>query len=179
MLEVIELLRISNRPAINIQSISSIEINALIDTGAVIGITYLSSEFLREKFNGIFEKESISFSGFGGSTTGELWRVTFKIGNIIYPDFPVIRVDSDDYVFDFIIPATAFSKFRVVMDNLKGELELSNKSNQVCYNVEVQGNKFEFMCMYQESETPMLSKPRNVMDALGNIEKFMHRMERN
>lgn len=61
-------------------------LTALLDTGAFILVWTDKEELLKRKLGGRFIKSNMPLNGFGGKTSGNLYRVTLNIGEIIYPD---------------------------------------------------------------------------------------------
>lgn len=68
---------------------------ALIDTGALFPV-WTKSESLLIKLGGKLERNNISFSGFGGKTDGQLYRVSFNLNGLQYIDMPVVVKPMDD-----------------------------------------------------------------------------------
>lgn len=68
---------------------------ALIDTGALFPV-WTKSESLLIKLGGKLERNNISFSGFGGKTDGQLYRVNFNLNGLQYIDMPVVVKPMDD-----------------------------------------------------------------------------------
>ena len=65
-------------------------IRGLIDTGAVLPV-WVSNEELLRKIGGIPVAANQPFGGFGGMTTGTLYKIPyFRCGDLIFPDLPII-----------------------------------------------------------------------------------------
>ena len=48
-------------------------------------------EYRLKKIGGIPQGKNVPFGGFGGMTSGELYRIPiFKCGELIFPDFPIL-----------------------------------------------------------------------------------------
>lgn len=54
---------------------------ALIDTGALFPV-WTKSEALLRKLGGRLETGNVSFSGFGGKTSGQLYRINFHLNGL-------------------------------------------------------------------------------------------------
>lgn len=66
---------------------------ALIVTGARFPV-WTSSHRLIEKIGGRNQGIKVKFGGFGGQTTGDLYRIDLKVGKIIYDNMPIVVEDN-------------------------------------------------------------------------------------
>ena len=90
---------------------------AMIDTGASVPVWTDEPDILVKTYKGVREKENCGCKWFGGKTHGDLYRIPcFKLGNIEYPQFPVLVIQNSEFPTTFIIPALAFAKLRVEFD---------------------------------------------------------------
>lgn len=84
----LQLNRRYQRPIVELKTWHNVE--ALLDTGAFFPI-WTADEKILEKAGGILERENIKFSGFGGETSGNLYRLNvFTIGNLSFPNMSII-----------------------------------------------------------------------------------------
>lgn len=84
---------------------------ALVDTGAVIPVWTGGYTALRYNFNIVKIKEGVVFTGFGSTAKGDLYRLSnFKLGDLYYPDLPVIVTDDKNLKVQMILSASMFSR---------------------------------------------------------------------
>ena len=83
----------------------------------------------------------VSFGGFGGKTQGNLYRVTFKLNNIIYVDMPIIAKEMNDLSCHMIISATMFEKMIYTIDDIDKKLEIRIPDNQIVRNLRLSNEK--------------------------------------
>ena len=64
--------------------------DAMLDTGALFPV-WVDEEKALIKLGAECIKEKVTFDGFGGEAVGNLYRLPyFRIGELIFPDLPVI-----------------------------------------------------------------------------------------
>lgn len=124
------------RPLFNIEMSNGKQIEALYDTGASVAVANISEEIF-EKFDAKLQQKGVSFKGFGGIVYGDLYRVSVVIGDLIFPELPVIRIDQTDMNTSFILPASMFGEFVATLNNPEKTIEFKNNSNQVCYHMHI------------------------------------------
>ena len=96
----------SQRPMIILSNNSM----ALLDTGADIPVWVGNEYILQFSFHAKLVKRDISFKGFGGRANGNLYRIPqFILGDLIYPNLPIITVYNENKPFQMILSATMFS----------------------------------------------------------------------
>jgi len=66
---------------------------ALLDTGAYIPVWTDDENILVEKMGAEIVAKGVSFTGFGGKTSGNLYKVTINVGELIYPNMMIIAND--------------------------------------------------------------------------------------
>ena len=83
------------------------DLDALLDTGALFPV-WTARESLLPKLGGRFIKADVPFSGFGGETTGNLYRLKeFRIGDLVFPDLPIVTsTEMEKEPYHMIISAT-------------------------------------------------------------------------
>ena len=141
------------RPLFNIEVCNGKQIEALYDTGASIAVVNVSEEIFK-KFDAKLQQKDASFKGFGGTVHGDLYTVSIVIGDLIFPELPVIKIEKTNINTSFIIPASMFGEFVVTLNNPEKTIEFKNNSNQVCYHMHI-GDKVytgEVMCAEYYSE---------------------------
>lgn len=98
-----------DRPMMYIQTNSGKKIWALYDTGAYVPVwTSKESLFLQYFKNADFVCNT-SVGWFGGETSGKVYKVTFRLRDIVYPGLPVFIPDREqDASYSMILSATMF-----------------------------------------------------------------------
>ena len=84
------------RPVIKLQD----GLRALLDTGAYFPVWTDEEGILAEDLNAKLVKKNVSFTGFGGIATGNLYRVMFELGDLIFPSLPIVA--NNDIAVPFI-----------------------------------------------------------------------------
>lgn len=103
---------------------------ALIDTGALFPV-WTKSESLLVKLGGKLERNNISFSGFGGKTDGQLYRVNFNLNGLQYIDMPVVVKPMNDLNCHIILSATMFENMIYTIDTINKYMSIDTKDNQI------------------------------------------------
>lgn len=75
-------------------------------------------------------KENVPFSGFGGTTTGNLYRVTFQVGELVYPSMPILANSELDVTFDVILSASMFDGLIYQVDTVNHVLTVEVPDNE-------------------------------------------------
>lgn len=83
-------------------------LTALLDTGAYIPIWTDEEEILLSDMGGKLLKSSVPFTGFGGTTYGNLYQVTLKVGDLIFLNMHIIANNDLNFSYNLIISATMF-----------------------------------------------------------------------
>lgn len=95
----------------------------LIDTGATLPMWLKSITPLKLK-GAVKENQTVNLNGVGGSSTGDLYRVNFEIGNIHFKNLPIVHKEisvADAYM---ILPATLFEGMIYEIDNISHRLKI-------------------------------------------------------
>ncbi len=103
---------------------------ALIDTGALFPV-WTKSESLLRKLGGRLETSNVSFSGFGGKTNGQLYRINFHLNGLLYIDMPVVVKPMNDLNCHIILSATMFENMVYTIDTINKHLSIDTKDNQI------------------------------------------------
>ncbi len=98
---------------------------ALLDTGALFPVWIQDKQYL-EKMGGVCVKDHVSFGGFGGEAEGYLYRLpSLTIGNLVYPNFPLIACDKIDLPYHMILSATMFRNLLYEIDDKHHHLNIT------------------------------------------------------
>lgn len=112
------------RPIIELKTWHNFE--ALLDTGAFFPI-WTADENILVKLGGTLEKENVKFKGFGGETTGNLYKLnTFIIGDLVFSNMSIIACsDLEKVPFQLILSATMFDNLLYEIDNKNHKLNIT------------------------------------------------------
>ena len=115
----------TQRPIITLEG----RIDAMIDTGSLFPI-WVKDEKLLIKLGGKLIKSNVSFTGFGGSTFGNLYELDLlKIGKLIYPKFHIITCIASLPCY-MILSATMFSGLLYEIDDHNHKFNISIPDTQ-------------------------------------------------
>lgn len=118
---IFKLDRSFERPTIKLSS----NMLALLDTGAYIPVWTDDVLLLKEFYHATLQKERFEFSGFGGKTYGDLYRVHFTMGKLSYPAMPIIAsAEFADAPFSVILSATMLHGLIYEIDTINGFLKI-------------------------------------------------------
>lgn len=97
----------SLRPVVKLENWNNFR--ALLDTGAFFPI-WTAEERILNDLGGKIVKQDVSFSGFGGTTKGNLYELQkLIIGDLIFPNTHIVACkDLKDVPFQLILSATMF-----------------------------------------------------------------------
>lgn len=112
------------RPVIELKAWHSFE--ALLDTGAFFPIWTANPNILG-KIGGVLERKDVRFGGFGGETSGDLYRLnTFMVGDLIFPNMSIIAcADLTAVPFQMILSATMFDNLIYEIDSKNHKLNIT------------------------------------------------------
>ena len=99
-------------------------LTALLDTGAYIPIWTDEEDILVSDMDAELVKEKVPFSGFGGFTYGNLYKVSIDIGGIIYPNMHIIANNDINAAFNLILSATMFDGLIYQIDTVNHVLNV-------------------------------------------------------
>lgn len=121
--------------------------SALLDTGALFPVWTKSSDLL-EEIGAEFVKSDVLFGGFGGNAVGDLYKITLKLGNIIYPNMHIIACENNNIPGYFIFSATMFKDMVYTIDDCNKKLIINTLDNQICRNLLIQDSdgKLHVLC---------------------------------
>lgn len=83
-------------------------LTALLDTGAYIPVWTDDEEILVSDLGAKLVKKDVPFSGFGGTTYGNLYQVTLEVGDLIFPNMHIVANNELNTSYNLILSATMF-----------------------------------------------------------------------
>lgn len=83
-------------------------LTALLDTGAYIPVWTDDEEILVSDLGAKLIKKDVPFSGFGGTTYGNLYQVTLEVGDLIFPNMHIVANNELNTSYNLILSATMF-----------------------------------------------------------------------
>ena len=83
-------------------------LTALLDTGAYIPVWTDDEEILVSDLGAKLVKKDVPFSGFGGTTYGNLYQVTLEVGDLIFPNMHIVANNKLNTSYNLILSATMF-----------------------------------------------------------------------
>lgn len=66
-----------------------------------------------------------------------MYKINLRLGEIYYPNMPIITYPDNSIPGYFLFSATMFGKSRYVIDNITKKFILELKDNQVCYHISI------------------------------------------
>lgn len=133
----IKLDRTADRPLLKISD--KYEIRALLDTGARFPVWAGDMREL-ELLGAKPVKRAVEYSGFGGKTTGDIYRIpaftlTDGMNAVIFPQLPIVTNESlsgDEVPFQIILSATMFKNLIYTIDDKHHRLVLQVPDDESC-----------------------------------------------
>lgn len=101
------------RPVVALEN----NLTALLDTGAYLPVWTDDEEILVSKLGGKLVKSNVPFSGFGGTTCGNMYQVTLKVGALIFPNMHIIANSELSTSYNLILSATMFDNLIYEINN--------------------------------------------------------------
>ena len=98
---------------------------ALLDTGAYIPVWTDDESILVEKLGAELVAKGVSFTGFGGRASGNLYRVTLQVGDLVYPNMMIIANNDLEVPFNMILSATMFQDLIYEIDDKNHKLNVT------------------------------------------------------
>lgn len=141
----------SKRPVIILNN----ELTALLDTGAYIPVWTDDEDILVSKLNGELVRKNVPLSGFGGATSGNLYKVTLDVGGILYPNMHIVANSELNVSFNLILSATMFDGLIYQIDTVNHVLNIDvpdDESNIRNLRVENKNGKQFVLCDGQAVE---------------------------
>ena len=123
-------------------------LNAMLDTGSLFPVWVGTEKELRS-IGGEFAMSDVPFGGFGGMTQGDLYRIpTFCVGELIFPDFPVI-FSPHELPCQILLSATMFSRLVYEIDDKNHLLNFSVPEDESLVrplNVRMDNDRLQIFC---------------------------------
>lgn len=116
---------------------------ALLDTGALFPVWTASGQLLQQ-LGAKLIKEKVSFGGFGGETEGALYRINFRLGDLIFKDMPIVATGMEGLNCHLILPATMFDKMIYEIDTINHVLNINTRDNQLVRILKVSDDNGKF-----------------------------------
>ncbi len=110
------------RPVLKLGQLENFRV--LIDTGARFPV-WTAGRRTIERLGGINQNKRIRFSGFGGNTEGDLYRLTLDLGGLQFPDMPIVLEDNSRVsVFQLILSAANFDGMLYQIDTINHKFNI-------------------------------------------------------
>ncbi|MCR5486873.1 MAG: hypothetical protein K6F35_05010 [Lachnospiraceae bacterium] len=108
-------------------------LTGLLDTGAYLPVWVDDEDILTDIMGAELVQRDVEFTGFGGVASGNLYRATFKVGKLIYPNMTIIANSELDVPFNMILSASMFQHLRYEVDdeNHKFNVTIPDKESNV------------------------------------------------
>lgn len=108
-------------------------LTGLLDTGAYLPVWVDDEDILTDLMGAELIQKDVEFTGFGGVARGNLYRATFKVGNLIYPNMTIIANSELDVPFNMVLSASMFQHliYEVDDDNHKFNVTIPDKESNV------------------------------------------------
>ena len=100
-------------------------LTALLDTGAYIPIWTDEEDILISVLGGKLIKKNVPFTGFGGTAFGNLYQVTFEVGDLIFPNMHIVANSELNTSYNLILSATMFERLIYEIDTKAHRLNVS------------------------------------------------------
>lgn len=166
----------SRRPVVKLSWFNGCR--ALLDTGALFPVWTANGELLKQ-LGAKQIKENVCFGGFGGDAEGSLYRINFKLGNLMFQDMPIVATNMKNLNCHLILPATMFDKMVYEIDTINHALNIDTKDNQLVRLLKVSDDNGKFSVYlagtyetvedYENSNNSMADEADiNIVDAEGN-----------
>lgn len=126
-------------------------LNALLDTGALFPIWTAPEEALIS-IGATKIKENVKFSGFGGETNGNLYRLqSIAIGKLIFPEMAIISCnDLKNVPYHIILSATMFHNLIYEIDNKNHKLNVTVPDGEsIVRNLRIEDSNGRLYILYQ------------------------------
>ena len=109
------------RPVLKLEG----KLRALLDTGAYIPVWTDDEEVLAHNMGAELVAKNVSFTGFGGTAIGNLYKVTLRVGELIYPNMSILANQDLDTPFNLILSATMFQNLIYEVDDKNHRFNVS------------------------------------------------------
>ena len=104
---------------------------------------------LSDELGAVLVKKSVSFTGFGGLATGNLYQFMFRLGDLVFPSLPIVANSDISVPFSMILSATMFKGLLYEIDdsNHKFNVTIPDKES-VIRNLKIESSdgKLHILC---------------------------------
>ena len=100
-------------------------LTALLDTGAYIPVWTDEEDILASVMGGKLVKRNVPFTGFGGIAYGNLYQVTFEVGDLVFPNMHIVANSELNTSYNLILSATMFDGLIYEIDTKAHRLNVS------------------------------------------------------
>ena len=100
-------------------------LTALLDTGAYIPVWTDEEDILVSVMGGKLVKRNVPFTGVGGMAYGNLYQVTFEVGDLVFPNMHIVANSELNTSYNLILSATMFDGFVYEIDTKTHRLSVS------------------------------------------------------
>ena len=123
------LIKKAQRPTVRLERF--FRLRAMLDTGAVLPV-WIESEELLKSIGGVPVAKDLPFGGFGGMTTGTLYKIPlFRCGELMYPEFPIIAAHIN-LPCQMLLSATMFSGLIYEVDDCSHKFNVTIPGHESC-----------------------------------------------
>lgn len=106
-----------------------------------------------QEFHAKLFKKKVSFSGFGGTTQGNLYIVNMEIGGLIFPNMPIIANSEIQAPFHLILSATMLNGLRYQVDDIQHVLNIEiPDTGSIVRNIKVRNKAGDFIVLSSDTE---------------------------
>lgn len=125
-------------------------LNALLDTGALFPV-WTASEKVLVALGGELVQQNIEFSGFGGRTSGNLYKLkNVCIGKLVFPELAIVSCnDLKDVPNHIVLSATMFQNLVYEIDDKNHKFNVTiphNESNVRNLKIEDYNGNLHILC---------------------------------
>lgn len=136
-------------------------VRALLDTGAHFPV-WVDDEVLLQSLGGRCIKKGVTFGGFGGKATGNLYVLpVMQLGDLIFPNIHIITCDSfKESPFQMILSATMFSGLIYEIDDKHHKLNITipnGESNVRNLTIKSKDGRLHVLCQSGDSRAKSIS----------------------
>ena len=153
---------------------------ALIDTGALFPIWNRDAKILEQGFQAKLQRKNITFGGFGGVATGDVYRVNFELNGLHYLDMPIIVSKLKGTNWSMILSATMFDGMIYEIDTINKKLNIDVKDKQPVRILRLSDDDDDSLSVYlagtykTDNEYFQKNRKLNIQDLAANyVNKFI------
>ena len=163
----------SSRPIVLLNNWN--KIRALLDTGSFLPV-WTADENLLTHLGGVCIKKDVPFGGFGGTTKGNLYKLSnIVIGDLIFPNIHIIACKDLNFVpFQLILSATMFRNLIYEIDDKHHKLNVTIPDNEsTVRNLIIQSNDGKIKVLCGSDADISNEETRNLAAGFQNVLKNM------